>query len=120
MALELRVNVDALGNLDDLFGALTDEEEALQHEGVLFSAKTKASPAFGAGMPEISELIISLGSAGVFTALVTVLVAYFKQRPAGTVTLKSTAGDRSITFTAENCDAAAISKNLKHILEASS
>jgi hypothetical protein len=91
----------------------------LEQEGVTFSARTKRSPAFGAGLPEITDLILALGTAGVFTALVAVFQAYFRDRPMGSITIRSESDKGSMTITAENCDAAEVAKNLNKIIDAS-
>jgi hypothetical protein len=115
MGIELQVTTDTSEGLEELF-ALTDEEEALQREGISFRATTRQSPAFGAGMPEIADLIVALGSAGVFTALTTILGNYFRGRPSGKIIFRRKKGSGSITFTAENCDAAEVARSLKGML----
>jgi len=111
-----QIEAESQDGLSDLFGAMTDEEEAFEAEGITFQATTKKSSAFGVGMPDVADLIISLGSAGVFTAITTVLINYFRRRPAGKITLRTKDGEKSVTFTAENCDAEAVAKAMKGIL----
>jgi Effector Associated Constant Component 1 len=117
MTVRALVEVEPAGELEELFAELSAAADTLKQEDIAFEAKAKATRRFSSGLPEISELVLALGSAGVFTALSTVLKKFFAERPTGRVHLKAVDGDRTITITAENCNASELTKRLGPLMK---
>jgi hypothetical protein len=69
-----------------------------------------------AGIPEITQLIIALGSSGAILAMRTILTTYFAKRPRGRLTIERTSGKSSSTrIIIENSDAATLKSLFDHI-----
>lgn len=115
MSINVSVNTSSTDDLRDLFDIFVDNVEELQSENISFRAKSTGASATAAGLPEITNLIIALGTAGVFTTLAGILSGYFKSRPKGTITLTVEKKGKSTTFSATNSSAEEISAALKNI-----
>jgi hypothetical protein len=94
-------NTDDLSALLEDFDAYSEENPA----ALTIEAKAKDSTFLSSGIPQITELIIALGTSGALTAITTILVTYFKNRPKARLILKKmTKGGDLIEITAENID----------------
>jgi hypothetical protein len=101
------------------FQLLAENAEALERDQIGFEGTPSTTAPLGSGIPEITSIILALGSSGAFTALAIVLRKYFDRRPQGSIKFEQTARGHSkrTTITIENCDADQVAKNLKGLLE---
>jgi hypothetical protein len=72
MSQPASVEAESADGLSILFETMVENSEALEKEQITFQGKAGDSVSLGSGLPEITDLIISLGSAGAFTALAAV------------------------------------------------
>lgn len=114
MRMEIIVTAESDDGLIELFDIFINNSKPLEEDEISFSAKSVGSVVAGAGLPEITELVLALGTAGVFTALVKIFTDYFKTRPTGKIVLKKSG--ETITFTAENCDAEKVASTLGDLM----
>lgn len=102
MSLDLTVSLhdeSAPDDLDHLTRQLRDELVALEVESVR-AASDATTPTGAKGEPiTVGSLIVSLASAGVFTAVIELLKSWALRREGRKVTLKAKAGDRAIELT---------------------
>ena len=116
MSMDVQVDIPDPFDRRAFFQILVDHAQALQNDGVVFNARTGKSSVLGAGLPDISELVLALGSAGAFAALAQVLKTYFSKRPAGTITIRRREGTRSVTIRADRCDVASVAEAISGVL----
>jgi hypothetical protein len=100
-------------DLQSLFDDLVDSSAKLATSDVTFLGKQRPSSVTGSGIPEVSELVISLGSAGAFVMISTILTTYFRQRPKGKIWVKVTNKQKTLQITAEDADSGKIAELLK-------
>jgi hypothetical protein len=118
MPSQFRVTTDPENTVGDFFNTLVADADSLEASDITFEAKAKSSRAFASGLPEISQLILALGSAHVFSALAYVLVKFFQNNRHGTIKLEATDGTgRTILFTAEDCSVDTVTKRLAPLLK---
>src|SRR5258705_8264271 len=100
MSQKARLDAESSEGLTAIFEALVDHAKALESEGTVFQATPAKSGTLGSGLPEVTEIILALGSSGAFVALAAVLKSYFDKRPSGKITLSLQSKDRRIEFSA--------------------
>jgi hypothetical protein len=64
MSQPASVEAESADGLSILFETMVENSEALEKEQITFQGKAGDSVSLGSGLPEITDLIISLGSAG--------------------------------------------------------
>jgi len=118
MPAKLEIRAASSEESQDLFDAFYSRAADSEPQQLTFHATTARGEAVGAGLPEVTSLILSLGSAGAFVALAEVLKAYFAKRPAGTLVFTARRGKTVVRVTAQDCDAGAVAKALGSLLPA--
>jgi hypothetical protein len=116
MSQPASVEAESADGLSILFETMVENSEALEKEQITFQGKAGDSVSLGSGLPEITDLIISLGSAGAFTALAAVFRTYFGRRPKGIIRLSVKTKQKTVEFTAENSDSDQVARSLKGLL----
>lgn len=116
MAQEARLSAESSEGLTVLFETLLDHSEELEKDSSTFQATPAKSGTLGSGLPEITNIIIALGSSGAFVALSAVLRTYFEKRPQGKITISLRSEKRQVEFTAENCTPDFVTKHIRSLL----
>jgi hypothetical protein len=96
---------------DDLaeFLDVADEYKEQHPEAVdKLEAKTKNTGFMSAGVPEITEIILALGSSGALLAVQGILKAYFAKRPKAELTFHKKGKSTSTRILLRNADAASL------------
>lgn len=84
----------------------------------LVEAKAKDSTFLSSGIPELTELILALGTSGTITAIASILATYFKNRPNARITIHQRSKNvESIDVSAENVDPGSLSNFLGKTLK---
>jgi hypothetical protein len=113
---EAELGAESSEGLTVLFDTLLDHSEELEKDSATFQATPAKSGTLGSGLPEITNIIIALGSSGAFVALSAVLRTYFDKRPQGIITISLRSAKRQVQFTAENCTPDLVTKNIRSLL----
>jgi hypothetical protein len=116
MPTELLITAEDADETRGLFELLVDRADTLKASGLTFRAKGGAASPLTVGLPEITDLIIALGTAGAFAAFSNVLRSYFNSHPRGILTISSRNSTSAVRITATNCDPAKVAAALKAIV----
>jgi hypothetical protein len=99
-------------DLSEFLDAAGDYKE--QHpETIDLEARTKNTVFVSGGVPEITEIILALGSSGAPVAVQSILKAYFAKRPKAELTFYKTGKSNSHAL----CSAMQTSLHSKHFLK---
>jgi hypothetical protein len=95
-----------------------DDRRWQMHRRELFTAirsapDTSVRPASGAGRGAAETVIVALGSAGGFTAMIEIIKAWISTRPRRKVVIKKKDGDTEIEITMENASDAELKELLR-------
>lgn len=110
---DFQIVADSQDALDELFELLVADAEKLENQGITVRATSSGSVQSGAGIPEITNLILAMGTAGVFTALSSVLIVYFRNRNRVVIASTTDGQKKTVTITAENCKPEALAAAFK-------